>query len=379
FKVGLLEESKGTWGLRGMILHLMLAHLRKPGDDGKTPEEKGVIITGNISPDYMDINFTGRGEQMESIFKLISQLFITSWISEADFNMIKNEMLVARRGGSGPYYDIMTLFRKFFYRYYPYREPQSDYYNAISSVSREKLCNFMKKYYVPDRAVVSVIFPGEVTGVKKMAKKYLGDISPGESGLIDIPWEPVKQEREIRLNAYSNLGYVIIGFPAPSADSMDRPVMEIIQAYLGEGFSSRLFVELREKRGLVYTPGCTYPTLTGPSYIIMFAPTTPGKVRKVRNIMLDIVDDLKTRGIPPEHLRLCRSILKGKFLISTDDIMEKARVYGCAEVCGLGYQVEKNMPEKYDRVRSEDVMRVARKYFRNHTIILINPGGFYIE
>ncbi|MCL5036286.1 MAG: insulinase family protein [Chloroflexi bacterium] len=378
FKVGLLEESKATWGLRDMVLNMMLRKLRQPGGDGKTPEDKGIVISGDTYPDYMEIKITCRGEHLDGMLKSIQTVLLPGWVSTDDFNAVKNEMLAERKGSQGAYQDIIILFRSYFYRYYPYREPQSGYYNAISSVSIDGIRDFLKKYYVPERTVAAIIFPQNMTGVTDAAEKCLGAAKPGESQPIDIPWEPVEQEKEVRLSAYSDLGYVLVGYPAPEVSSSDRPVMDVIQTYLGEGFSSRLFVELREKRGLVYTPGSIYPSLTGPSYILIFAPTAPGNVRKVRNIMVDIIKDIKENGIPPESLSLCRSILKGKLLLSLDNVVERASVYGEAEINGTGYESVRNLPDKYDDITPEDVRRVAGKYFTEYTIIQVNPGGFYI-
>lgn len=151
--------------------------------------------------------------------------------------------------------------------------------------------------------------------------------------------------------------------------------MEIINAVLSEGLSSRLFNEIREKKGLAYTISSVHPDLKGPSHFLTYVITRPHDAGKVRRDVLKQAELLKEVSLTPNELRAAKQKVRGSFLNETETCRGKAFRLARAESIGLGFSYEENFEKKLSEVTAEDIRRVARGYLVNPTVIIARPGG----
>jgi predicted Zn-dependent peptidase len=154
----------------------------------------------------------------------------------------------------------------------------------------------------------------------------------------------------------------------------------LIQAVLSEGLSSRLFNEIREKKGLSYTISSVHPDLKGPGHFLTYVVTRPADVGKVRREVLKQVEILKKELLPADELAAAKEKLRGAFLLESETVQGTAFRLARAESIGLGYSYEENFEKNLKKVTAQEIRRVAVTYLVNPTIIIARPAGrFYFD
>jgi len=178
----------------------------------------------------------------------------------------------------------------------------------------------------------------------------------------------VSQEKELQA------AWMIIGYPAPSVDSDDYPILKLINTILGGGMSSRFFVELRDKRGLAYDTSSFFPSREGPSHFVGYIITSPENVEQAKEGMLEEIERLKTELVSDEELEKAKKYLIGSFALAHQRNKDQAWYLGWYETMGAGYEFDAKYPEQIETVTKEDIMEVANKYFTEaHIVSILMP------
>lgn len=155
----------------------------------------------------------------------------------------------------------------------------------VKGITREDLKNKHDKFYVPKNSVLVVVGKNDFEEVLKFADKF----APLEGGKLAEQIVEIKkhnlEESESRKDLHqSNLA---IGFHFPLATDKNLHAAEVFSSILGDGMSSKLFTEVREKRGLVYGVKTDLDSGLNYGYLTIWAGTDPSKVEEVRKICLE--------------------------------------------------------------------------------------------
>ncbi|MBI2251751.1 MAG: insulinase family protein, partial [Armatimonadetes bacterium] len=210
----------------------------------------------------------------------------------------------------------------------------------------------------------------------------LGNLTPREIGPKKIDWEPPAEEQEIFLNVSSNLAWVFLGYPAPHFSSPDYPAMKLIYLALGEGISSKIWEELREKNALAYDLSAIFPELKGPSHIIFYVVTTPENTWAARKKLLLEINKIKKDGLLPQELKEAKNKFLGEYLLDRETNKGKAYNIGLTEIYELGYPYDFNLSKKIEAITNEEIKRIANLYLNNYTLIIAqapNTNNIYYE
>lgn len=151
--------------------------------------------------------------------------------------------------------------------------------------------------------------------------------------------------------------------------------MMLIDAVLSQGLSSRLFDEIREKKGLAYTVSGIHPDLKGPSHFLTYVITRPHDAGKVRRDVLKQAERLQEEPLSARELEAAKQKLLGSFLNDRETNRGTAFRLAKAESIGLGYGYEENFERRLSEVTAQDIRRVAQEYLVNPTVIIARPAG----
>ncbi len=378
-KVGAMEEMKTKAGITEVIQRMLL---RSRGEDGYTLqeyiEEAGGFISAQAGNDYARISLTTTSDRFPKDITRISSVLKSPSFNERDLKDVKEEIIRDITQNKSAYGGLLEIFLKEFYRYHPYRIPVYGYENTVKRFSVQDIENFYHKYYCGNRITLGISGDITVYDAMKLAEKHLGDLPSHTFDVVDIPWDPKKKEKRLYLVSNSNLAWLFVGFPAPSVKSTDYPAMLMLTSFLGEGLSSRLFIELREKEGLAYELSAHYPPLEGPSYMVVYVVTNQRGLYRCRRKLFDIINSIKKKGISKQDLILTRRKVLGKILLDNENLNGEAFYSAFYSAMGLGPSYTDILQEKIKDVTSEDIKRVARKYLENYTLLMVesSPKAF---
>ena len=245
---------------------------------------------------------------------------------------------------------------------------------SVSAVTRDDLIDFHQNHFRPDQMVVSIA--GNISPEQAIALvgEAFGDWQRHDQPKVIATPIPQFQPRLVTYEQDTQQAIVAIGYPAPSVSSPDYAALKIISTYLGNGLSSRLFVELREKRGLAYEVSAFYPTRLEASQFIAYIGTASQNTATALEGLRYECERLATIAITDEELQICQSKLLGQYALGKQTNSQIAQVYGWYEVMGLGLEFDRQFVEAIAAVTIADVQHVAQKYLTSPAISVVGSA-----
>jgi len=159
----------------------------------------------------------------------------------------------------------------------------------------------------------------------------------------------------------------------------DRFKLRLLNVILGEGMSSRLFLEIREKRGLAYSVGSYASYLRDTGAIVLYAGVPPHKAEDAVSAMMEQLDLLREKAVPPPELSKAKEFTKGRILLRMEDTFANAQWFGQQEVLDQEVLTVDQVIEQLDAVTSADVQEVAQHLFATEQLNLAVVGPFKEE
>jgi predicted Zn-dependent peptidase len=233
---------------------------------------------------------------------------------------------------------------------------------TVTGATRETFLDYLGSWYTPQRMVVGVA--GKVgDGLLPLLESLLGDLSANGHG-APVPAElPVADGPRVRIHHKdSDQAQVCLGVPSYPLEHPDRYALQLLATVLGGGMSSRLFLEVRERRGLAY-----YVFGTNSSF------TDAGTLYSQAGV--DLFHRIADERVPDDELEKARALAKGRFVLQTE-APNGLILFGLRREVLEGSAVE---PEQLlaglDAVTAEDIQRVAQDVIgtRGLSLALIGP------
>lgn len=195
----------------------------------------------------------------------------------------------------------------------------------ISSLSRRSIFGFYQKYYSPERLVISVAGNIDHAQIVKLIRKAF------EKGGADLeshrtPFVPVKSKAKlnrtggvIKFDKDTEQANLVIGVPGIDRSDERRYVQTVLNSALGGGMSSRLFQEVREKRGLVYTVYSFGQQFQDAGIAGLYAGCNPKNLQTVREVCADVLADVAAHGITAAELEKAKGQVAGGTVLGLED------------------------------------------------------------
>ncbi len=174
----------------------------------------------------------------------------------------------------------------------------------------------------------------------------------------------------VRASAQSQ---VLIGFLAPPVSHPDYAAVKVLATVLGGGMSGRLWSELRDKQGLAYSTGVTYPTRVGPSVLLAQIGTAPANAMRAEEGMRREIERIRQEPPSEAELGRARAYLLGQFALDRRTNARLAWYAAFFEAVGVGHDFPARYVRMVEAVTAADVLRVAGIYLASPTIVSLGP------
>jgi predicted Zn-dependent peptidase len=235
------------------------------------------------------------------------------------------------------------------------------------------MVDYLQQQYVPANTVLAVA--GNVTHqqVVQEAERLMGDWEnkpfaawfPAKDGQTE-PRVAVKQKKTEQV-------HICLGVPGLSAFHPDRYTLDVLNSILGEGMSSRLFLEVREKRGLAYDVHSYVSHYQDTGAAVISAGVDPKKVSPTIEAVLEELERLKD-GIPEEEITKSREFIKGRLQLRMEDTRAVASWMGGQELLRKEILTVDDVVRIVDGVSRDNLQRVAGDVFRRDRMNLAVVG-----
>jgi predicted Zn-dependent peptidase len=249
---------------------------------------------------------------------------------------------------------------------------------VIKKIQRTDFIQYMGSLY--SAANISVIVAGGIAEekTKGLVDKYFGNMKRfdtlGFEKVVDTQSKPkvfLKQKD-------TEQSHMALGVRTIPLEHTDRYPLEVLSAILGAGMSSRLFHEIRERRGLAYYVRTTADNYVDCGSLVTMAGVDPKRIDEAVEVTLveyKKIADGKA-DIKPEELKKAKELLKGHMILELEDSRSVASFYGQQELLEKEINNPIDVMAKIDAVTIDDIYRVGKTYIVNDTLNLAVIGNF---
>jgi predicted Zn-dependent peptidase len=173
------------------------------------------------------------------------------------------------------------------------------------------------------------------------------------------------------VNRPTEQAHVVLGMKALDRDDDDRYALASMNHVLGGGMSSRLFQEIREKRGLAYSVYSYRSAYEGDGSLAVYAGTAPGRVHEVLDLINGEVDRMLDGGIDARELELAKGHLKGTMALSLEDSAARMSRIGRSQLVHGEIPTFDEVIALIDEVTLDDVARVTDAVLGNDRVLAV--------
>jgi len=243
----------------------------------------------------------------------------------------------------------------------------------VAAISREMLLDFQAKQYLPANTVVSVAGDIEHGEVVELVSQVMGTWSNLKTPPDYLPYQPQPNPRlqlECRDTEQSHL---CLGLPGLPFLHPKRFVLNLLNTILGEGMSSRLFLEVRDRLGLAYSIHSYLEHFQDSGSLTIYYGVEPRNLAVAINSILREFAQLKV-PVPEPELANAKELAKGRLLLRMEDSRSVAGWAGAQEVLtGRVLSVEE-VVAIIDAITAEEMAELARELFTSSELRLAVVG-----
>ncbi len=254
----------------------------------------------------------------------------------------------------------LDLFREVFYGDHPYHKPAIGYRETVREVDRDQVLAAAHRFYRPTPRVVTAVGRFDIDRLLAMFESTLGPLPTGLPRARPPAAEPGGGTQRIALDR--DAAYLVYGFPAPDYTHPDYPIARLVDAVLGGSMSSRLFIELREKRSLAYQVSTLYSDRLDGSFLAGYIVTDPDRVEEAARGLAAEFSRIVTEPIGADELSAAKHYLRGRFLLGVETNMAQASRLAAYEVYGLGHDFGDKWMAEVQAVTAAQVRAVVERW-----------------
>lgn len=230
---------------------------------------------------------------------------------------------------------------------------------SVSTITRQMMLDYASAQYVSNNAVVGVAGDIGHDEVVEAVGKMLGAWQPGEPRSW-IPSRVAEQNGPVaRMESRkTQQAHFCLALRGLSSRHPDRYALDLLNAVLGEGMSSRLFLEIREKRGLAYEIHSSVSHYLDDGAVMVYAGVEPRRINDAIQRALAEVGRMR-EPVPEDELEKAKAMSKGRLLLRTEDTRSMVGWVAGQELLNKEVKTIDDILETVDAITVQDLQRVA--------------------
>ncbi|MEM7757031.1 MAG: pitrilysin family protein [Cyanobacteria bacterium P01_A01_bin.40] len=340
-------------------------------------ESIGAGLGADTAPDYFSLSLKTVSSDFPPMLKLLGEIMRSSTFPTAEVELEQKLTLEGIRAQKEqPFNVAFNQLRQQMYPHHPYGISVLGTEASVANLTREELQQYHQTYFRPDNLVISLSGRINQEQAAALVSEVFGDWKRPDS-VLPLPnlKVPVFQPSHQEIIQETQQSIVMLGYLGTKVNLEDYPVLKLISTYLGNGLSSRLFVELREKRGLAYDVSAFFPTRIDTAPFITYIGTAPTNTQiAIEGLSMEVVR-LTTTTLTESELQGAKNKLLGQYALGKQTNGEIAQTYGWYETLGLGIEFDQLFQDQIPPITPERIKLVANKYLTQPYISIVKPEG----
>jgi predicted Zn-dependent peptidase len=365
-------EQPVEQGVAHFIEHLLFKGTKRRTARQITREidSLGGILNAFTSYEYVCYYAKALAKTLPQVVDILSDMFLHSTFPVDEIEKERKVVLQEiKMRDDAPEESIHDRLHQSFWKGHPLGHPILGTEETISNMSRDAILDFRSHWYRPSEIIIAAAGAVEHQALVALLHGSFSCLEPGEPRRVVKPQTRLASGRVLELCERDlEQTLICLGTEGLPTNSPDRYSLMILNAILGGGMSSRLFEEIREKRGLAYSVYSYVSSFTDAGTMAIYAGSERERSCEAVKIILGEMARLRDELVPRDELEAAREQIKGKVLMSlesSDSYMSRlARSY-----LNFGrYQPLDEVMAGFDAVTAADLGQLATRLFRDESL-----------
>ena len=331
-------------------------------------DENAIELSSEMKSDYLRFRFVCLNEDFELALSILQDIILNTTFQEfeKERQMLKGELMAELDSAK---VKVSDLFTKTIYKNHFYGNSYTKILDEIDNVKQEDVINSYKQILNNSRKTLALV--GDVD--EKLVEKYLGELPASIEIESEIPTpKALSQEYSEIIKPDANQAQILQGWRVPTIGDKDYPAIMLLNVILGaSGLSSRLFLELREKKGLAYTVRTAYETHKKSAVFSIYIGTEPSNIETSINGFKEEIEKIKNIPVGEEELHNAKNNLIGKQQFISETNAQQANMMAYYSIMGKPFEYQKEVISQLKAVTSEQLQECANKYFTDDYVLSI--------
>ena len=374
--ISVLQEDYSKSGVTSLLYNSMIKSTKKRDAETLATdiENLGSSISPDIEYDYSGWTLNCMSQYFEQSCEILSDIILNPAFDLNEINRERELMIQSIKVRQDNIKSVAgdKFISDFYTESCPYSRIKSGKEETLKYLTQQDLKDVYDKIYSTKGIVITVVGNIQKSILKETLNKYFGQIKlTKEKEPIVFDNNPLITDTDVIVNSKFNQAFIIYAYEAPNVLNKDYITLKMINLILGSRMTGRLFIELREKLGLAYEVNSTYPTRIGDSYFEIYIGLDKKNIDITKKGIEKIMADLCNKKIKNKELNDTKNFIKGIYLLAHQSVERQAYYLAAREMIGLGYEYDEKYINLLMKVTSDDIIKVANKYFKQRPYRLI--------
>ena len=367
-------EQAGVSGLLASVL-TKGAGSHSSRDIAEIVESMGASLGADAAADYSMLGAKTVSADFSAVLALMATILRSPTFPESEVALERRLAIQdVRSMQEQPFSVAYQQLQQALYGPHPYAMGTVGTEKTLGKLTRDDIQAYYQAHFHPDRTIISIA--GRINAAEAIAQvtAAFGDWPSSKGGEETIPALGDRAPYRVATPQETQQAVIMLGYLTPAVHHADYPALKLISTYLGNGLSSRLFVELREKRGLAYDVSAIYPTRLDASHLILYIGTAAHNTAIAQEGLIREIDRLCDRRLTDPELQVAQNKLLGQYALGKQTNSQIAQLMGWYEVLGLGVAFDQTFQERCRAVTPEQIQSVAQRHLNGSPFLsLVGP------
>ncbi|HUQ41238.1 MAG TPA: pitrilysin family protein [Candidatus Limnocylindrales bacterium] len=360
-------ETRADAGTGHFLEHIVFKGTAKrptAAEISQVIESKGGVV--NAATDKEVTVFWSRvpARHWKVALDVVADLIRAPMLRPADVDMEKRVVIEElRMYRDQPQDRVHTIIDELLYPKHPLGWEVAGREPVINALTADALRDFMRRGYVASKMVVAVAGKVDAEEVFAAVEELFADVETRTPPKLSAAPEAGKIRMKL-LGRRTEQAHVVLAWRAVPQEHPDKYALDMLNAILGEGMSSRLFLELREKRALAYDVHSYGTNFVDAGHMAIYAGVTPERITEVIEASLEQVAKMRETIVPEDEIERVRDFNKGRLELRLEDSRGVSNWLAGQELFLDRVRSVEEVCEIIDSISAADVQRVARQYLK---------------
>lgn len=381
--VGSRYETDENAGISHFIEHIVYKGTKKrptPLDVSYAIDAIGSEANAGTSREWTSFYIKARSGVLQEAFDILSDVVLHPLLKEEWIELEKGVIVEEiNRKEDDPSDKVGENFVNTMFKGNPLARDIAGYPKTVKNMTQKDILNYIKSHYDAGNILLTVSGGIDEEEVLHLAEKYFGEVKEGDRQQVERYENDHDKPRLHFENKDTEQTHFYLGFLGNSRSHDKRYAESVLSTIMGRGFSSRLFMEIREKRGLAYSIGSSVNRYQDTGVYATYAGTDTKKTEEAIKVVLDQSYGIASKKYPiaDNELSKAKEYLKGRIALALEDTLAVNNYFGLRALFLEDIEVPQDLFDKIDGVSEEDVIESANEIFvpERLTLAVIGPHG----